>query len=731
MPLNLHEHLSFSAEEILKIENKEFPPKFFIETNRSGLRRRVSSEHGTAIQKHYDTLISHYEIYNPLSDRIEINYEEAVKYSGWMDADYTLPALIRIKLSLNPDYAIPQPVRWALQIYETTIKRQGAIKGSMGHTILPLPLLLAQIASECPLGWQEHHKLHEEDKDGIRYTLSQAQNLLDQFVEEGYLAYTEDKTSIYVPEYAEIETSLLRYLSMPKMPETLENLPEFLDEDQKIAVRDLVQRTTVGGVLAGYPGTGKTFACSIMCDYYGLKNVLALATTGAATMVLSRQLKCEAYTISSAFYNSGNESFIKKWKRPVYIVDECSMLNMSFLRQLQRLLTLFAPTTVILVGDPAQLPPVGAGAFFEAIVTQKIQTPIPIKILSVPHRMAPESAARLQQFNGSVSHKAAAESIYPLKHTPPISNDTENWPLQTILKFCLGGARTKDKTITDRNMADVDDRLLLSTYRNNDAKILNLFLESFRCQSLSEVSFLRGQLEADINKYIAFISAQNIEEFPRKLAKPTRNYAHKYVANFLLNNIDKMKSEYNDDLEKIENAITTNYRALRERLAPALFTKGSYLRCKINGWFKFWAAKRVVAMEQKWGVYVRDKESIANGQIFVAIEDNVLYCAESTVTVEIRDRDKASHLFYSSWVSTTHKLQGDQGAISILFLLNTSIENKLVYVAKSRGKTDNIIVQNVTSSEGGWMSNTVRCAASVERLSVAAHLSDQKIKAAA
>ena len=114
MPLNLHEHLSFSAEEILKIETKEFPPKFFIETNRSGLRRRVSSDHGTAIQKHYDTLISHYEIYNPLSDRIEINYEEAVKFSGWMDADYTLPALIRIKLSLNPDYAIPQPVRWAL-----------------------------------------------------------------------------------------------------------------------------------------------------------------------------------------------------------------------------------------------------------------------------------------------------------------------------------------------------------------------------------------------------------------------------------------------------------------------------------------------------------------------------------------------------------------------------------------------------------------------------------------
>lgn len=121
--------------------------------------------------------------------------------------------------------------------------------------------------------------------------------------------------------------------------------------------------------LFGYAGTGKTtLARHIAEDIDG--DVVFAAFTGKAALVL-RSKGCEgASTIHSLIYRSrgveGEEqpSFVlnpesKASKAKLIIIDECSMVDEDLGRDL-----LSFGTPVLVLGDPAQLPPVKGGGFF-------------------------------------------------------------------------------------------------------------------------------------------------------------------------------------------------------------------------------------------------------------------------------------------------------------------------------------------------------------------------------
>lgn len=124
--------------------------------------------------------------------------------------------------------------------------------------------------------------------------------------------------------------------------------------------------------LFGYAGTGKTTLAKELAD--GVKGeVLFGAFTGKAALVLRRK-GCEgARTIHSMIYRVDEEnvsaqptftlnqdSDVKKAK--LVIIDECSMVDEGLARDL-----LWFGTKVLVLGDPAQLPPVkGAGYFTNA-----------------------------------------------------------------------------------------------------------------------------------------------------------------------------------------------------------------------------------------------------------------------------------------------------------------------------------------------------------------------------
>ena len=131
-------------------------------------------------------------------------------------------------------------------------------------------------------------------------------------------------------------------------------------------------------ILRGYAGTGKTSVISALVRALAAltQPCVLLAPTGRAAKVLSRYSGVQAYTIHKKIYRQnqlGIEAFSLSdnlHKRALFIVDEASMLsgardNSTFgsgclLDDLVRYVYNGEGCSLLLLGDDAQLPPVGS-----------------------------------------------------------------------------------------------------------------------------------------------------------------------------------------------------------------------------------------------------------------------------------------------------------------------------------------------------------------------------------
>ena len=163
------------------------------------------------------------------------------------------------------------------------------------------------------------------------------------------------------------------------------------NEEQKQARKEQVRALTElaesrFSVLVGPAGTGKTAMLGILCtkdDQGAIHNddLLLLAPTGKARVLMQQQVKgVRAQTIaqflnpyghydgkSGRYLLNPNCSNCAKDYRTV-IVDEASMLTEDMLGAL--LNAMHKVERLILVGDPAQLPPIGAGRPFVDIIAE-------------------------------------------------------------------------------------------------------------------------------------------------------------------------------------------------------------------------------------------------------------------------------------------------------------------------------------------------------------------------
>lgn len=134
-------------------------------------------------------------------------------------------------------------------------------------------------------------------------------------------------------------------------------------------------------VVNGYAGTGKTSALAAVVAAFGKMGTscVLLAPTGRAAKVLSSYTKCPAYTIHKHIYrqksfDDGIGKFTlapNKERDVVYIVDEVSLIgieqgrsNVNFgsgnlLEDLINFVRSGIDCKLVMVGDGAQLPPVG------------------------------------------------------------------------------------------------------------------------------------------------------------------------------------------------------------------------------------------------------------------------------------------------------------------------------------------------------------------------------------
>ena len=241
-----------------------------------------------------------------------------------------------------------------------------------GHTFLPADKLCMATATMISI-----------DAETVRDTLDDL-NMAGKLVVDTLKGITV----CYLPEYYEAETYVAeRMLEMaaqvPEVPDRLDGTLAAVQReigteyapDQREAILKAARSTVM--LLTGGPGTGKTTTVNGILglfDRLGIKTVLA-APTGRAANRMKELCGREAATIHRLLETqydpeSGNLCFMHDESEPLkadaVVVDETSMVDILLMAALLKALK--PHCRLILVGDPDQLPSVGAGNLFSDLI---------------------------------------------------------------------------------------------------------------------------------------------------------------------------------------------------------------------------------------------------------------------------------------------------------------------------------------------------------------------------
>lgn len=232
-------------------------------------------------------------------------------------------------------------------------------------------------------------------------------------------------------------------------------------------------------VITGGAGTGKTTIIEAIAN--SIPNCLLLAPTGKAAARIREKTGHEAMTIHRALLWDGNMIRRKKNFTETIIIDEASMVDAWLMAQVIR----FKPRRLILVGDRAQLPPVGKGQPFHDIITLH---PDHVHTLDTCHRaqgaihIASDAVRKGQQPSRRMDSDGETWSMID---TGPAERSTATllgWirkgiydPMQDIVLSCrYGSGDTVDGGIDSLNLA-IRDAVNPSTadtdFRVNDRVI--------------------------------------------------------------------------------------------------------------------------------------------------------------------------------------------------------------------------------------------------------------------
>ena len=141
--------------------------------------------------------------------------------------------------------------------------------------------------------------------------------------------------------------------------------PHRLTGPQKAAIALSFRRRLT--VLGGYAGSGKTTSLRGICEVaegFGRDTVL-IALSGRAAQRMAQSTGRPAMTIARFLKETSGDAAMRLHAGNILIIDEASMVDLPLLWQVVRRI---GDASLVLVGDPAQLPPIGFGLTFHVLI---------------------------------------------------------------------------------------------------------------------------------------------------------------------------------------------------------------------------------------------------------------------------------------------------------------------------------------------------------------------------
>lgn len=227
-------------------------------------------------------------------------------------------------------------------------------------------------------------------------------------IEKGHLVLEEDKLYIkslwnYEEGAAKMIAALVKSAPIKTVPniridtaiKKIESRTGFeLEARQKEAISFITKNRLC--IVTGGPGTGKTTIIKGIIDVWGEpENTILAAPTGRAAKRMSELTEMPASTLQRLLLEYKIRPAQYKNCKALVIVDESSMLDITLAHALLKFVTETC-SSLVLIGDIYQLPPIGAGNFFRDTVKSPC---VPTISLELSFRQSGKIAINAKKIN--------------------------------------------------------------------------------------------------------------------------------------------------------------------------------------------------------------------------------------------------------------------------------------------------------------------------------------------